>query len=228
MVENMNKFRMCPSPPQIDAGILERLSLCETGTFGHFLDEGFLRPGIRQQCPGSRIAGTAVTVRSPFPDSVVGHYALKFIRPGDILLIDRGDNREVSCWGGTTSLAAAKLGLTGLIMDGAGNDITEANNAGLPIWCDGVTPVTTKYRGIGGAINVPISCGGVTVRPGDAVLADENGVLVLPRDGLLEAIEECEAFSEKERSFRKLYDGEAPYPCYPDLTGATGLFEDGI
>lgn len=213
-------------PEQVDPKLLDRLSRCETGTFGHFLDDGFMRSGIRQQCPGSRVAGTAVTVRSPFPDSVIGHYALGDIRPGDILVIDRGDNKEVSCWGGTTSLCAAALGLSALIMDGAGNDIEEANAVGLPIWCDGVVPITTKYRGIGGAINIPIQCGGVLVNPGDAILADENGILALPRKNLLEAIEECEAFSEKEKEFRAIYQGEGPYPRYPDLTGASRIVEE--
>lgn len=224
----MGRFTIEPSPRQIDKALLDRLSLCETGTFGHFMDDGFMRPGIRQQCPGSRIAGTAITVRSPYPDSVIGHYALKNIRPGDILVINRGDNRDVSCWGGTTTFAAVKMGLAALIMDGAGNDIDEANTMGLPIWCDGVTPVTTKYRGIGGGINVPITCGGVTINPGDAILADSNGVLVLPPHTLLDAIIECEAFAAKEKAFRQMYSGDGPYPCYPDETGASSFVEDQL
>jgi|GEM_PF-1820486 len=161
-------------PPQLSPELVAGLLETDTGTIGHFVDAGFMDIGIQAKMPGAKIAGTAVTVRVTVPDSIIGHYALKFIRPGDILIIDRGQDRETACWGGTTSVGAAKAGLTGLIMDSAGNDISEANAAGLPIWCRGVTPVTTKYRGLGGALNVPISCGGVSINPGDAVLADES------------------------------------------------------
>ena len=218
-------YNINPMPPQIDKNLIDKLAQVDVGTIGHFLDDGFMQPSIRQQMPGSLIAGTAITVHSPFPDSVIGHYALKFIRPGDILVIDRGDDRKVACWGGGTSLAAAKLGLTGLIMDGAGNDISESNEIGLPIWCDGVTGITTRYRGFGGSLNVPLQCGGVAVNPGDAILADENGVLVIPAEKLEVVVGEAIAFAAKEKAFRELYSGAGPYPIYPDLTGASDIAE---
>lgn len=211
-------------PPQLSPELVAGLLETDTGTIGHFVDAGFMDIGIQAKMPGAKIAGTAVTVRVTVPDSIIGHYALKFIRPGDILIIDRGQDRETACWGGTTSVGAAKAGLTGLIMDSAGNDISEANAAGLPIWCRGVTPVTTKYRGLGGALNVPISCGGVSIHPGDAVLADENGVLIIPPSDVARVIAEARAFRQKEEALLAALRDD-PDICYPDLTGASALLE---
>lgn len=214
-------------PDQIDEALIAGLLETDTGTIGHFVDAGFMDPGIVAGMPGAKVAGTAVTVRSTLPDSVIGHYALKFVRPGDILVIDRGQDRKTACWGGTTSVAGAAAGLTGLIMDGAGNDISQANDAGLPIWCRGVTPVTTKYRGLGGAINIPISCGGVAVNPGDAILADENGVLVIAREQVEQVVAEARAFAQKERDFLAAIR-KNPKLCYPDVTGASAIIEARI
>lgn len=217
-------FIINDTPAQISAEDREALAALETGTIGHFLDTGFMEPAIRQQLLGSSIAGTAITVRVPYADSVIGHYALKNIRPGDILVIDRGGDQAVSCWGGTTSFAAVKMGLTGLIMDGAGNDIAQANAYGLPIWCRGATPVTTKYRGLGGELNVPIACGGVVVNPGDAVLADDNGVLIVPPAELTSVIEKAQQFHKMEQEFLEMA-GAAERLNYPDLSGATAIVE---
>ena len=211
-----------PMPPQIDAQLLAVLRQTDTGTIGHFLDAGFMDPEISARLPGAAIVGTAVTVRVTVPDSVMAHYALGQIRAHDVLVIERGQDQRTACWGGTTSAAAAKAGLTGLIMDGAGNDISQANALGLPIWCRGVTPVTTKYRGIGGALNVPISCGGVSVLPGDIIMADENGVLVIPRLEAASIAEQALVFGKKEQDFLKLLAARPPL-CYPDETGATEI-----
>lgn len=78
-----------------------------------------------------------------------------------------------------TTRAAQARGLAGAVIDGFVTDRSSILTSGFPVWCRGRSPVTTKLRGLGGDINVPISCGGVRVRPGDIVLADENGVAVL-------------------------------------------------
>lgn len=85
-----------------------------------------------------------------------------------------------------------------------------------------MTPVTTKYRGIGGALNVPTSCGGVSVLPGDIIMADENGVLVIPRLEAASIAEQALVFGKKEQDFLKLLAARPPL-CYPDETGATEI-----
>jgi 4-hydroxy-4-methyl-2-oxoglutarate aldolase len=224
MLPQRKIYQVEPMPPQISDAQREKLLALDTATIGHYLEAGFMDPGITQRMSGSKIAGTAVTVRVTLPDSVMAHYALKFIRPGDVLVIDRGQDQRTACWGAATAFAAAAAGLTGLILDGAATDITDADRAGLPIWCRGLSPVTTKYRGLGGEMNVPVSCGGVAVNPGDAILADDNGVVVVPANILDQTLEAGQAWFEAEQAFlARLRD--QPDLCYPDVTGASEIVE---
>lgn len=220
-------YTVNPMPTPIDPALIAGLMETDTGTVGHFLNSGFMDPGIQGRMPGKKVAGTAVTVQVTVPDSVIAHYALKLIRPGDILVVDRGQDRGTACWGGTTSFAAAAAGLHALVMDSAGNDLSQANAAGLPIWCRAPTPVTTKYRNLGGAINVSISCGGVAVNPGDAILADENGVLVIPRSRIRAVIDESRILHRKEAEFFAALKAN-PKLSYPDVTGATAFVEGNL
>jgi 4-hydroxy-4-methyl-2-oxoglutarate aldolase len=212
-------------PPQIQDADRRSLLDLDTATIGHSLDAGFMDPGIKSNAIGGKIAGTAVTVRLTVPDSVLGHYALKFVRPGDILVIDRGQDRRTACWGAATAYAAAAAGLTGLILDGATSDIADSNAAGLPTWSRGVSPVTTKYRGLGGEMNVAVSCGGIAVNPGDAILADDNGIVVMNPAHLREYIETARGWQAKEQAFLKTLR-ENPKLCYPDFTGASKMVEE--
>ena len=184
-------------------------------------------PGLTQRMAGSKIAGTAVTVRITLPDSVMAHYALKYVRPGDILVIDRGQDQRTACWGAATAYAASAAGVTGIILDGAATDIADAKRAGLPIWCRGLSPVTTKYRGLGGEMNIAVSCGGVAVNPGDAILADDNGIVVIPTAILDETIAAGQAWFAAEQAFLEQLR-EQPDLCYPDLTGASEIVESRL
>jgi 4-hydroxy-4-methyl-2-oxoglutarate aldolase len=93
----------------------------------------------------------------------------------------QGDHRH-ACWGGGVTRAARNAGLAGAVIDGPCTDPGEIGRLGFPLWCRGVSAITTRLNDVGGRFNMPVSCGGVAVSPGDLVLADESGVLVLPRD----------------------------------------------
>ena len=137
-------------------------------------------PGVRSLLSGHRIAGTAVTVRCFGPDTTIVHYALGKLRPGDVLVIDRaGDTRHAACGGGV-AFAAREAGCVGIIIDGMATDIDELRDYGLPVWARGLSTVTGKRLFLHGEFGTPVSCGSVAVAPGDAILADENGVLVMP------------------------------------------------
>lgn len=216
-----------PMPPQIDEADRRALLELDTATIGHVLDAGFMDPGIRPPRAGAKMAGTAVTVRVTVPDSVMGHYALKFVRPGDILVIDRGQDRLTACWGCATAYAAAAAGLAGVIIDGATSDVADSEAAGLPVWARGTSPVTTKYRGLGGEMNVPVQCGGTAVRPGDAILADDNGIVVIDPSRLREVIDEGRTWMRMEREFLQTLR-ENPRLVYPDVTGASAIVEAAL
>ncbi len=224
MLPERRVYVVNPMPDQITVQQRQTLLELDTGTVGHHLEAGFMDGGMVPRLGGSKIAGTAVTVRITVPDSVMAHYALKFTRPGDVLVIDRGQDQRTCNWGGATIHAAAATGLEAVLVDGAVNDLDDAREVGLPIWARRISPVTTKYRGMGGEMNVPVSCGGVAVSPGDAILADDNGVVVIPRSQLDEALEGSQKWLAAEQEFMRQFRAN-PGLCYPDVTGATEIVE---
>jgi 4-hydroxy-4-methyl-2-oxoglutarate aldolase len=180
-------FVVNPLPKQVDPELIALLARAEPATIGHFLDFGFVDPAIQARWQVPRIAGIAVTVRCAGNDSTMVHYALGQLRPGDILVIDRfGDTRHAAVGGGV-AFAAKAAGALGIIVDGMTTDIQEVREYKVPVWSRGLSVVTTKLKFQNGEFCVPVSIGGVPVMPGDAILADENGVLVLKPDQIAEA-----------------------------------------
>lgn len=150
----------------------------ETATIGHFLDSGFMAPDIQCLRDQVRICGPALTVALPRDDGTALILALSQAQAGDVLVVDRGNDDRHACWGAVMSAAAEASGLAGVVIDGFVTDTNAIRAKGPPVWCKGRSPLTTKRRG-GGTVGGAVRCGGVTVRPGDLVLADENGVVVL-------------------------------------------------
>jgi 4-hydroxy-4-methyl-2-oxoglutarate aldolase len=204
-------YDLGPLPPPVDADLLDLLRRAEPATIGHFLHTGFMTPEIRGLFPDIRIAGTAVTVRAPGADGVMVHHAVGEARPGDILVIDRcGDTRH-ACVGGAVAYAARKAGIAGIVVDGYVTDIAELRAYGVPVWARGLSPVTTKILGLGGAFCVPVACGGVSVRPGDAVFADENGVLILPPGDIAWTAKRAIGMQRDEKTTLARIDGGERY-----------------
>jgi regulator of RNase E activity RraA len=175
-------FTINELPPQIEPELLTLLQQAEPATIGHFLDFGFVDPAVRAMFEVPRIVGTAVTVRFTGADCTILHYALGQVRPGDVLVVDRaGDNRHGAVGGGV-AFAAKAAGAKGIVIDGMATDIGELREHRLPVWARGLSTVTGKRLFQQGEFCGPINCGGVPVLPGDAVLADENGVLILRPD----------------------------------------------
>lgn len=175
-------FVIQPMPPRLPAAVITKLGQTETATVGHTRHWGFMDRRIQAVIPGPRIAGTAVTLQLPAQDSSLLHHALGLIRPGDVLVIDRLGDDKHACIGGVVALAAKLAGVAAAVVDGPATDFSEIREHGFPVWCRGPSPITTRAYALGGALNTVVACGGVTVRPGDAVLLDENGVLVLLPD----------------------------------------------
>ena len=175
-------------PPPVDPALIALLLRAEPATIGHFRHHGFMAPEIRLLLHGyRRIAGTAVTVRSYAADVSIVHYALGKLRPGDFLVIDRsGDTRHAMCGGGV-AFSAKAAGCVGIVIDGPATDVQELRDYDMPVWARGLSTVTGKAQFTFGEFCTTVSCGGVVVEPGDAVLADENGVLVLKPGEIAEA-----------------------------------------
>ena len=158
-------------------------------------------PGIRALLPGyRRIAGTAVTVRCYGADTAIVHYALGKLRPGDVLVLDRaGDTRHAACGGGV-AFAAREAGCVGIIIDGPATDVQEIREYDMPVWSRGLSTITGKRQFEHGEFCIAVSCGGVAVEPGDAILADENGVLVMKPHEIAAAAERAVAMQQAEQT----------------------------
>jgi len=176
-------YKVNDMPDQIAVEDAARLGALETATIGHTRQMGFAAPRIQAVQTGVSIVGTAVTLAIPGQDSTLLHHVSGLLRPGDVLVIDRlGDTRH-ACFGGGVALASRNSGYAGVVIDGPHTDTAEILEIGFPVWSTGPSPITTRLYDIGGAFNVPVSCGGAAVLPGYAVLADDSGVVfIAPED----------------------------------------------
>jgi len=129
------------------------------------------------------------------------------LRPGDIVVVDRMGDQRHACWGGGVTIAAKAAGALAGVVDGPCTDLSEIQESDFPVWSRGISPITTRLYNLGGGLNIPVSCGGVPVLPGDVVLADESGVLVLRRD-------EAEAIAPKRCGARQTAPN-VKLPCGP-------------
>ena len=212
-------------PPQIAPRIIDKLSRSETATIGHTRQQGFADRAIQGILPERRAAGTAVTLAIPAQDSTLLHHVLGLLRPGDILVVDRLGDDKHACLGGGVAVATKAAGAVAAIVDGPCTDFSEIRAEDFPIWCRGPAPITTRLLGIGGAFNTPVTCGGVAVRPGDAVLADESGVLFLPPDAAEAAADwALENQFNEPRLHDRLRSGEK----LGDISGATKMVLSNI
>lgn len=218
-------YQLNPLPASIDGELLNLLVQAEPAVIGHFRHTGFMGPTIRALFPDRRIAGTAVTVRAPGMDGSMVHYAVGQARPGDILVIDRCGDETVATLGGAVAYAARAAGIAGIIVDGLVTDLGELRQYGVPVWSKGTSAVTVKTLGLGGEFCTPITCGSVAVSPGDAILADENGILVLPPDEIRVSAERALQMMKDERTTLARIDaGEK----YPDIMGTSRVIQDVI
>lgn len=218
-------FTVNEMPPQLNPEVIKLLERAETGTVGHFFHSGFVDRSIAAILPDTRVAGTAITVRTPHADSTIIHYVTKLIRPGDFLVVERCGDIRHACFGGAVGHAMKIAGLKGAAIDGPATDLNELKRIGLPVWCRGPSSITTKLMGLDGAINVPVTVGGQVIHPGDAVLADESGVIVLdPKEAQAIAREAIADQEDEQLLLERLRNGE----FLPDITGATALVENNL
>jgi len=177
------------SAEQISRAWLEAYQELRPALLGHLLDEGFVDEKIRPLFPGVRVLGTAVTVRLAQGDLAPTVAAVDLLRPGDVLVIDHAGFTSEACWGELTSMAALARGCTGVIVDGAVTNVREIEAHKLPTFARAVTAKGSRRRPAGGNVNVPIQCGGVAVHPGDLVVADDDGIVIVPPPRLAEIAE---------------------------------------
>lgn len=134
--------------------------------------------GIRPLWAAPRISGPAFTVRCPPGDNLMLHAAIYRAGPGSVIVVESGD-LDHALAGGNVCAVAQRNGIAGFVLDGVIRDIGEIREMGFPVWARGIIPVPGGKAAVL-AMNVPIRCGGVAVTPGDLVVADEEGIVVVP------------------------------------------------
>lgn len=212
-------------PKQISPELVEIMEKAEVATIGHFYHSGFMHRDIRAVIPGKRVAGTAVTVKIAANDSAMLHYVINMARPGDIIVVDRCGDTHHACWGGGVTYAMKLAGVKAGIIDGPATDFSEIRDYDLPMWSRGVSNITTKMVGLDSAINVPVSVGGTVVMPGDAILADESGVLVMnPAEAEAAALRAKGMQDAEKLMLERLRNGER----IADISGATAMIDKAL
>ena len=167
---------------------------------------GVLQSGIKPIFRG-KLVGSALTVRLSAGDLQDPLAALEIAQPGDIIVVDAGGDTETSVWGGLMGALCKQRGVGGAIIDGAGRDIDELRDIDFLLFTRGITPRGTHTMFSGRKdnvfLNVPITCGGVVVSPGDMVVGDEIGVTVIPFDSLESVLTLARGQADREEATRR-------------------------
>ena len=169
---------------------------------------------------GQRIAGPAVTAFCWPGDNLMMHRALYLAQPGDVLVVVCQAELSGAQWGDLATRYALKKGLAGVVVQGCARDVDQVRALGLPVWSTHIWPIHPDKSGHG-FVNAPVVCEGVSVRPGDLVIADGDGVIVVPRDDAAGVIAAAQAKMRKEdEAAEKVRAGAAVW----DLSGAAAIY----
>ncbi|AHC51450.1 hypothetical protein SUSAZ_05465 [Sulfolobus acidocaldarius SUSAZ] len=207
--------RNIPRSPE-DSKITEVLKELGVATIAESQEKtGLLDPSIKPIQSGAKIAGTAVTVKCFDGDNLMLHAALELVRPGDIIVLTTYSGNSMHGMFGELLATACKVrGVVGLITDAGVRDVNVIREMKFPIWSRYITALgTSKNRP--GWVNVPIVIGGIHVKPGDYVVADDDGVVIVPRENVTKVIENARKRVESEDNVRKrLLEGELSLDIY--------------
>ncbi|REE75449.1 regulator of RNase E activity RraA [Rhodococcus wratislaviensis] len=167
-----------------------------------------MRHDMKPKGADKKIIGTALTVQLTAGDIVDCLDALDVARPGDVIVIDAFGETETSIWGGLMTGLAKNAGVVGAVIDGSCRDTDEARFLDFPVTAKASGP-RQAHTAVSGRreplqINVPISCGGVLVHPGDLIVADEIGVAVVPRADMAEVYARAQEIARNEERMREL------------------------
>lgn len=192
-------------PPRADAGDAGTLSDFGVATVHEALGRvGYLGPSFRPAWPGARIGGTAVTALCWPGDNLMIHVAVEQCRPGDVLVVSTNSPSTDGLFGELFATALAHRGVRGVVLGCGVRDVAELREMGFPVWSRAVS-AQGSVKATAGAVNVPIVLGGQTIHPGDVVVADDDGVMVVPRADVPRALTASQARVDKEAASRAAF-----------------------
>jgi len=164
--------------------------------------KGAMDHGMKPIDPTVRLAGPALTVEAFPADNLILHHAVLQARPGDVLVVDAKGFMEAGPWGDVLTVQAMKLGISGLVINGCVRDANLIIGLGFPVFCRGLS-IKGTGKNQPGKVNVPIVIGDVLIHPGDIVVGDRDGLVVVAQEEVGSAIASSLAREDKEARQRK-------------------------
>lgn len=175
---------------------------------------GLMKPYMRPIYPSARAAGTAVTVSSQPGDNLMIHAAMEVCQRGDILVVTTTSESTDGMFGELLGVSCEAHGVVGLITDAGVRDTAELTAMDFPVWTRAISAQGT-VKSTAGSVNVPVVCAGMTVNPGDVVVADADGVVVVPRESAAAVAQAGRDRIDKEAKTReRLRNGELGVDFY--------------
>jgi 4-hydroxy-4-methyl-2-oxoglutarate aldolase len=199
---------------RVAAGIVTELGEAGVATVHEAGADALLDPGITPVQQGARIGGSAVTVSCAPADNIMVHAAVELIEPGDVLVVTTTSPADNGMFGELLATSVMTRGCAGVVVDGGVRDVADLRRMGLPVWSRVIHAAGTVKKSPG-SVNLPVTCGGVTVDPGDVVVADDDGVVIVDRQRVAEVLEAVRARLGREEETRsRLAAGELGLDLY--------------
>jgi 4-hydroxy-4-methyl-2-oxoglutarate aldolase len=205
-------FRQIPRPPADAVKVLGDLGVATVHEAQSRL--GLMRPYMRPIYPGAKIAAPAVTVACHPGDNLMIHAAVEVCQPGDVLVVTTFSESTDGMFGELLATSLRAHGVVGLVIDAGVRDVADLTEMGFPVWSKAISAQGT-VKSTAGSVNVDVVCAGALVHPGDVIVGDIDGVVVVPREMAAEVARLGKQRLEKEKRNREsLRSGELGLDLY--------------